>query len=282
MYAQFEYLRPLSLEEIPTAGEGDAFYGGGTDLLVLLREGKVQAKRLIDIKSIPSLREISETPDHILIGCGVTLSEIRRHPLVRRWVPALAEAAGRIGCTQIQNKATLAGNIQTASPAGDGLNAAWALGGVVVLSSRVGVERLPLEDFILGPRKTALCPGQLIVAVEFPKRQWSYQRFFKVGRRNALAISVVNGAVAVSVEAGRVKDLCISVGAVGPTPLRMREAEDALRGTSLDMTSILQATAMVQTNVMPISDLRASGEYRAYMAGVMVKRQLIACREEWS
>ena len=284
MYEQFDYRCPASQSELLAllgqGGQGTLLYGGGTDLLVVLRARKVSAEHLIDTKGVPEFRAVTETETAVSIGCAVTLSQIESDPLVRRWAPALADGAGKVGSVQIRNKGTLAGNIQTASPAGDGFNAAYGLDGSVVLLSAAGVRRLPLDQFVQGPRKTALAPGELIAVIEIPKRSWTFQRFFKVGRRNALAISVVNGLVALEMEDGAVKDARISVGAVGPTPLRIREAESLLKGRFLTPELAERVSDLVQNSVHPISDLRASAEYRAYMAGVMVKRQLKAYMEE--
>lgn len=278
MYAQFEYLRPKSMQELLTLlaekRAGTLLYGGGTDILVDLRAGKSSASRIIDTKCVKELHVITEKQDCISIGCAVTLSEIAGHPLVCRWAPALAQGAGQVGSVQIRNKGTLAGNVQTASPAGDALNGAYALDGVAVLLSERGERRVPLCEYICGPRRTQRMEDELLKAVEIPKSGWTFQRFFKVGRRNALAISVVNGAVALKAETGMVTDARISVGAVAPTPLRIRAAEDLLRGKALTAELAAQAAELVTASVHPISDLRASAEYRAYMAGIMVKRQL--------
>lgn len=278
MVAQFEYLRPESREALLSllvgGGEDTYLYGGGTDLLVLLRAGIIQARRLIDTKGVAEFCTVTESPGQIAIGCAVTHSQLRENALVRRWAPALAAAAGKVGSIQIQNKGTLAGNIQTASPAGDALNVAWAMDATVVLLSAVGERRIPLRQFVQGPRRTQLCEGELIAAVEIPKRAWTYQNFFKVGRRNALAISVVNGVVAIQSDRGLIQDVRISLGAVGPTPLQMTEAEALLRGRRLNEIRLPEVEEAVRRNVSPISDLRAGAEYRAYIAGVMVKREL--------
>lgn len=279
MYAQFEHLRPTSLRELLSLlaqrQAGTLLYGGGTDILVDLRSGKKTAARLLDTKRIPELHVICEKEACISIGCSVTLSELSADPLVRQWAPALAQGAGKVGSVQIRNKGTLAGNVQTASPAGDALTAAYALDGAAVLLSEEGERRIPLYEYICGPRRTQLAENELLAAIEIPKRDWTFQRFFKVGRRNALAISVVNGAVALEMEGGTVRDVRICAGAVAPTPLRVHEAEELLKNRELSADLAEEAAKTVTAAVNPISDLRASREYRAYMAGIMVKRQLL-------
>ncbi len=282
MYEQFDYRCPTETEELweLLKVEGSLIFGGGTDLLVFLRDKKLSAKHIVDVKGIPSFREIRETADSIRIGAAVTMTQIEESPLVQKWASALCQGASRVGSVQIRNKATLAGNIQTASPAGDGYNAAWGLDGRVVLWSAAGERTVPLDQFVFFPKRTDLQPGEVIAAVEIPKKPWTFQRFFKVGRRNALAISVVNGMVALQETDGIITDARISVGAVGPTPVRIPEAERLLWGKVLTEALAEEAAEIVRAKVQPISDLRASAEYRKYMAGTMIKRTLMASMEE--
>ena len=279
MYAQFDFVRPSSLNELTgllkNRKEGTLIYAGGTDLLVFLRAKKVSAQLLIDVKDVPEFQGIREQDDCISIGSAVTMTQIQTDPLVLRWAPALAKGVGEVGSVPIRNKATLAGNIQTASPAADGLNALWGLDGVLVLVSEGGERRVPVQEYVLAPRKTVIRPDEVIARIEVPKTEWTKQVFFKVGRRNALAISVVNGIVALKMaENGTIADARVSVGAVAPTPLRIGAAEAKLVGRSLNADLIEEVGAIVQENVKPISDLRATKEYRRYIAGVMVKKQL--------
>lgn len=284
MYAQFDHLRPTSVEallEMMEQVQGSRrIMGGGTDLIVDLRAGKLKTEHLIDIKRIPEFGAITEQDDCIRIGCAVTLSAVAQSPLVQTWTPTLAQGAGKVGCVQIRNKGTLAGNIETASPAGDGLNAAFALDGAVVLYSAAGERRIPLREYICGPRRTLRREDEVLAFVELPRHRFTREAFFKVGLRNALAISVVNGVVALDMEGGVVKDARVSVGAVAPVPLRITAAETLLCENVLTEELAEEAGKLVTQSVSPISDLRASAEYRAYMAGTMVKRQLRGFMEE--
>lgn len=281
MYEQFLYEKPKSTEEalalMRDACDDFTIYAGGTDVLVKLRAEKLHISLVIDIKDLPGLREISETEDEIRIGAAVTHSEIQDNALIRDWYPALCHAVSEIGSVPIRNKATLGGNIQNASPAGDGVIAAFALDAQVEAVSAEGMRRIPLAGFFLNPDSTLLAPGEILTTVILPKRRWSDQRFFKVGRRNALAISVVNGTVALDfAEDKTVSDCRIALGAVAPTPIRIRQAEQRLLGHKLNEALIEEVVACVRETVRPISDIRASAEYRQYIAGVQVKRQLQA------
>ena len=283
MYLDFRYYCPTSIAELldlmSEPGEY-LIYSGGTDLLVQLRAKELSAKYLIDIKQIPELNVISETDTHITIGAAVCFTEIAGNEQVAKWASALQEAALTVGSVQIRNKATLGGNIQTASPAGDGLVAALGLDGEVSLLSATGQRRLPLAEFIVGPRETALKPGEVMTEIRIPKHDWCCQRFFKVGRRNALAISVVNGLVALKTNAeGIVEEARVALGAVAPTPVRICEAERVLIGQMPDMERIKQVKEIVKDCIHPISDIRASAAYRRYIAGVMVGCQINTFRE---
>lgn len=284
MYAQFDHLRPVSVSELLETLEriqgSYQILGGGTDMIVDLRDGKLKSDHLVDVKRIEAFQAITDEGDCVRIGCAATLSQIAEDPLVRQWAPALAQAVGKVGSVQIRNKGTLAGNIQTASPAGDGLNAAYALDGVAVLLSAAGQRCVALQEYVCGPRRTLLKCGEVLAFIELPKRVYTKEAFFKVGKRNALAISVVNGVVAVDIKDGLVEDARISVGAVAPTPLRITAAEEMLHGKVLTSELAEEVGQLVSQSVHPISDIRASAEYRAYMAGTMVKRQLQSFMEE--
>lgn len=284
MHATFKYFCPSSLDELFQAisqyGDDALIYGGGTDVLVLLRAGNLTAKAVIDVKALPELRGISDSGDSISIGAACCFAEIQAHPLILQWAGALGQAAGSVGSVQIRHKGTLAGNIQSASPAGDGLNAAWGLDATLRLISAAGRRSVLLSKFVQAPRKTARRSGEVIARIDIPKQDWAYQRFFKVGRRNAMAISVVNGMVALKADpSGIITDARVSLGAVAPTPLRVLEAEAELVGGRADEAAAARAGDIARASVKPISDIRADAGYRAYIAGVMVKRQIIAFSE---
>lgn len=276
MYATFIYARPASLDVLlGQMGGNSLLYAGGTDLLVLLRAKKISATHVLDVKGIPELGGIRDEGDFLSIGATCTLAEIQNNPLVLKTAPALAQGCRAVGSVQIRNKATLGGNIQNASPAGDGLNAAFALDGSVELFRESGSRVLSLDSFVLGPRKTVLDEGEVITRIRIPKRGWTHQVFFKTGRRNALAISVVNGAVALKTDdSGIVTDARISLGAVAPTPVRIPEAESLLVGRPLAAADLERVRQAVSLAVRPISDVRASAEYRRYISGVSVLRAI--------
>ena len=278
MYCTFDYLQPDSLHTLYDAmdsrGEQLRLYAGGTDLLVLLRARKISCAALADVKMIPDLHGICEKEDTISIGAASSFSDIADHPLIAKYAPALSAAARKVGSTQIRFKGTIGGNIMNASPAGDGLCACYGLNSSVELASRSGIRRMPITSFLLAPRKTAIAPGEVLTRIYIPKNAFPLQQFFKVGRRNALAISVVNGTVGLKISSGVVQQASVVLGAVAPTPVHIQAAEACLTGQSLSMPLLHKIESLVQEGICPISDIRASAEYRSYIAGVMVRRQL--------
>lgn len=284
MYAQFEYYRPASVAEMAQMfgqyGDAALLYAGGTDLLVQLRAGLAAPKRLVDVKGIGEFNGIEEDAEWISVGSACRFADIEANAAVLKWARPLAEASSQVGSVQIRLKGTLGGNVQTASPAGDGLCALWGLDAEVELVSAQGRRRMPLASFVTGPRKTALAEGEAIARFYIPKRGWAHCRFFKVGRRNALAISVANGVVALDVgQDGVIRDARIALGAVAPTPIRVTEAEQLLVGKRPDAELADRVCDLVQCGVRPITDVRASAEYRAYIAGVQVKREILSYME---
>ncbi len=255
-------------------------YAGGTDVLVKLRAHKLAAKHIIDVKGIPTFCDITLHNGILRIGCAVTLTDIARHPLVKAVAPALREGCNQVGSVPIRNKATLIGNIQNASPAADGLNAAWGLDARVVLVSKGGERRIPLEQYVLGPGRTAILQDEAAAYIELPTKEWDYQEFFKTGRRRALAISIINGMAAFKFnEEHAVEDVRLCVGAVAATPLRLAAAEQVLLGKIITPQLAEQAAGVAIGSISPITDIRAAADYRRYIAGVEIQRQITRAME---
>lgn len=281
MRSQFDYVRAGNTDEaFSLLKRGAIPYQGGTDLLVQLRSGKKQAALLADISDLQELNGISLNEEMLSIGAACTAAEIAADPLVTQWAPGLAQGAALLGSPAIRNKATIGGNIGTASPAADMLTACWTLEAVLLLISATGERRLPLDRFIHAPGRHALQPTEFIARIEIPLKHWTRQHFFKVGRRNAMSVSVVNGLCAFqTADDGIISLARIGLGAVAPTPLRISEAEAYLSGKHPRDVDKNQLMELVRSGVQPISDVRASADYRRYIAGVMVKREMEALLE---
>ena len=277
-------LFPRSLKECFAALEqpGARILAGGTDLLVRLRARRKEAGEagvLVSLDRLEALRGVSEAGGKGLhrvlrLGAASTHTELLTHPLVRARLPMLAAALENLGSPPIRNMGTLGGNLCTASPAGDCLPPLMALGAELELASASGTRRLPLADFVLGPGRTALASGEVLAAVHVPLPEPGVlQHFEKVGRRNALAVAVVSLAALVRLgRGGKVASAQLAWGSVGPTVWRCPEAEAALAGRRLSLSALMDAAAVVRQRVQPISDLRASADYRREVAGNLLLR----------
>lgn len=277
-------LCPRTLPELFEAlkAPGAQALAGGTDLLVRLRAAQREGRRedrplpkaLVRLDCIQALRGVAREADGALrLGAAATHAELLAHPLVRAELPELAAALGELGSPPIRNMGTLGGNICTASPAGDSLPPLMALGAEVELASATGTRRMALCDFITGPGRTRLEPGEVLAAVLAPTlRDFQVRHFEKVGRRSALAVAVVSLAALLKLERGRVAEARLAWGSVGPTIWRCPEAEAALLGRRPTLAVLGRAASMVRATVQPIDDLRASADYRRQVAGNLLLR----------
>lgn len=267
--------RPASLTELwPMLDDGLSPMAGGTDLLVAGREGSGRGVALLE--GIPGLDGVDVTAEGLRLGALASHAFLERHPVVREGLPALAQAISCLGSPLIRNMGTLGGNLATASPAGDTLPALLVLDAVVELSSREGRRPVPLAEFLLGPGRTALSPGEIVTAVLVPlPPPGALQHFEKIGRRDALAIAVASLAALVVRDAdGRVAEARLAVGSLAPTARRCPAAEAALRGRRLDREALLEAGRRIRDEISPIEDLRATAAYRREAAGRLPLRLL--------
>ena len=224
---------------------------GCTDVYVNLHFGTSTMRRFVDLWSIPELRGIRGDGSQLRLGALTTFAELIASPLVRRRVPMLVAAAREIGGKQIQNRATIGGNIANASPAGDSLPVFAAADATVVLQSAASERRVPFTDFYTGYRSTVRRDDELIVALEIPTiRGRQYWR--KVGTRRAQAISKVMCA------AVRGPEVRVAFGSVAPTVLRARDTEAILTGGG----TLEDAQASLRREINPIDDVRSTAEYR--------------------
>jgi CO/xanthine dehydrogenase FAD-binding subunit len=276
------FVQPHSLEEAVRHLEGDPGLvpaAGCTDLMVRGVEALHQMDRVIDLLSIPELRGIRPAEGAeggLEIGATTPFSEIRRSAAVRSTFPALADAAGQIGGWQIQNRATLGGNLANASPAGDSLPVLLALNATVVLASARGLREVSYDGFHAGYRKTAIQPGEIVARIRLPlPAPGTVQAFRKVGTREAQAISKVVVAMAGRIEDGRIADLRLAAGSVAPTPIRLRAAEDAVRGQAPGPDAAALAGREAAGAVTPIDDVRSTAEYRRFALERVVRRMVL-------
>ncbi|HWM89847.1 MAG TPA: xanthine dehydrogenase family protein subunit M [Thermoanaerobaculia bacterium] len=272
-------LQPRTLEEAVRYLDGDPGLvptAGCTDLMVRGIEALHRMDRVIDLLSVPELRGIREVEGGLEIGATTPFSEIRASAAVRAAFPSLAEAAGQIGGWQIQNRATLGGNLANASPAGDSLPVLLALDAVIVLASARGLREIPYDEFHTGYRKTALQPGEIVARIRLPfLPMGSVQAFRKVGTREAQAISKVVVAMVGRTEAGRITDFRLAAGSIAPTPIRLRAAEAAVQGQPAGPETAALAGRESAREVSPIDDVRSTAEYRKFALERVVRRMVL-------
>ncbi|MGC9015359.1 MAG: FAD binding domain-containing protein [Conexivisphaera sp.] len=281
--SEYEVLRPRSLEDAleelyKRRGKGDVrVVAGATDVSVQLRSGAVAERELMDISGLRNLRYVREVDDGIEIGALATFSDIARSEVVRSSAPLLARAALSVGSPQIRNLATLAGNLCTASPAGDGIPPLLVLGAAVRLSSSKGTREIPVEEFIIGPHRTARGEDELLTSVRVNRQPQGYRWFLeKLGLRSANAVSVasVSGLVMLDADGRTVEDARIALGAVAPTAIRARRAEEVLRGRKLDEDTMWDAAEAAAAESSPITDVRGSAAYRRMAVAGLLYRAL--------
>lgn len=234
---------------------GGAWLAGGTVLLVNAHQGKTVNGNLISLEKLDGLCRIRETADAVAVGALVTFDEIERSELIRALFPALWEAAAQVGGPQIRHRATLGGNIACASPASDGVTPLMALDASVRLVSGEGERLVKLTEFYTGKFKTAAGETELLTEVIIPKGS-TFSRFVKVGKRSALAVSIVNIAMVKAGDAIR-----LAVGSAAPEVRFCEKTSAALTEGRLD-----EARTALQQEISPIDDRWGTADYRRSVA----------------
>lgn len=273
------YASPTSVAEALAllARHDDArLIAGGTDLLVELdRRVGGAVGPLVDISRVAGLDRIERTGDRIRIGALVTHNQIATDPTIVDQALCLAQACLEVGSPALRNRATVVGNVVTASPANDTISALRVLDAAVEVTSTEGTRRVPLADFHKGVRATDLGSGELVTAIEFDATS-DRTLFLKLGLRKAQAISVVHAAFRIALDRDRVTDARIALGSVAPTIVRAEGAEALLGDGALDPDIIAAAATAAAEGVRPIDDLRATADYRSDQVDVVVRRGLSA------
>ena len=246
---------------------------GGTDLIPKMKKRAVTAELIIDLNRIAGLAGIEMRGDRLHIRGLTRLAEIEESPWVKEKATALAQAIGLMASPPIRNRATLAGNLCTASPAADTAPPLLILEALVKMESIQGERIVPLSEFFLGPEKTMRRPDEILTEVIIPVQEGN-SAFMKLGRRKAFTLSVVSAAAFVRARKGKFEEVRVALGAVAPIPMRSRKVEEALKGSEVDERKIVQAAERVREEVKPITDVRASAEYRRDMSYVLTKRIL--------
>lgn len=274
----FDYVAPRSLAEAyATLGNGRSslMLAGGTDVIVQLREGRKRCDQLIDLKHIPDLMTFQVNSDGSLeIGAAAPLATLYENAEIARRFPAIVDAATIIGGTQIQSRASLGGNLCNASPAADSSPALMALGARLVIGSSSGTREIAVEDFFVGPGRSALQPGELLVKIVVPALRENagafYHRFIP---RNEMDIAVASAGVLLELDgSGQITRARVALGAVGPTPIMVPAAAQAVTGKAANADTFALAGAAAAEAATPITDMRGSIAQRKHLASVLTVR----------
>jgi carbon-monoxide dehydrogenase medium subunit len=276
---EFDYVSPKSLNAAFRAMEGMGrnytLLAGGTNFVPYLREGSMKPRLVVDLGRIKTLNYIKEKNNRIRIGALTTINDLLHSSVIERRAPVLFEAATHFAGPVVRNRATVGGNLSDASPAADTAVPLLGLKAQVKLRSSNGQRTVALDKFFKGYRKVALSPGEILTEVTFtvPPRGNKYG-YHKLGRRNAMAISVASVAVVLNMEGKKCTDAAIALGAVAPTPLRIAKAEEMLKDEKVDVELAQKCGQVVAKHINPIDDIRASSNYRRTMSEVLVSREI--------
>jgi carbon-monoxide dehydrogenase medium subunit len=273
-----QYLAAKTIDEAVQAhnqANGSArFLAGGTDLLVQIKSGIKKPNLVIDVKKIVELNNIEEISENeFIVGASVSGANLNRNKKFASLWPGVIEAFRLIGSEQIQGRASLGGNLCNGSPAGDSVPALIAAGCTAIIAGPDGKKELPIEEFHTGPGKTVLKNGEMLVSLKFPKRESnSSDAYLRMTPRTEMDIAVVGCGVNLTLDNDICTSVRVSLGAVAPTPLLIKEASDIMVGTNLNSQVLEKVAKICMESCNPIKDKRGTIEYRTKVAGVLFKR----------
>lgn len=261
-------------------GEEIQVLAGGTDVMVQYQRGEIGPEAMLHIEGIKGLREVETGNGTVTFGALVTHSRVARDPGLNDLLPALSEAAATVGGWQTQEVGTIVGNVCNASPAADTLPPLLNADAVVHLASVSGRRAEPLQQFILGRRRTSRRPDEIVTALEVqPLRPRNAEAYLKVAPRSAMEVALVGLAARLAFSKnGEVEEARISVCSVSEVPYRAGEAESALLGSHLDDETVREAGALLTRSADPIDDHRASAAYRRRVLSPLLARAVEVCR----
>jgi len=275
------YHRPKTLKEASKLlkGKGSVAIAGGTDVMPLLNRRLLRPKSLVDLTGLPSLKGVSKTKQRLVVGSLATMTELESHPLVQKHGVALAEAASALGSPLVRNLATVGGNVCNASPAMDTAPPLIVLGAKAVIQGPKARRSISIGEFFKGVNETALKPGDILTRLEFPTHgAGTGSAFYKLMKRRTLNLAVVNAAAFIEVKRKKITGVKLALGAVAPTPIRVPDIEAALLGQYAEeaLSDLRETSALASEAARPITDVRASKEYRNEMVNVAAERALAA------
>ncbi|PIE34374.1 MAG: hypothetical protein CSA55_00980 [Ilumatobacter coccineus] len=274
------YLAPATLDDALRAradlGAQAKVVAGATDVMVELGSGAHSGiETLLDVSRIPDFDTISDQGDTLRLDAGVTHHDVVASELCRRFALPLAQACLEVGSPQLRNRATVVGNLVTASPANDTIVALFALGASIEVASLKGTRTVPVIDFVTGFRTVDVADDELVTAILVPKLAADQRGIFvKAGLRRAQAISVANLAAVATFDGDTVTKIDLALGSVAPTVIMVPKLRDAVVGKELDAAMIDAASALATDAATPIDDMRATADYRSSLVATMTRRAL--------
>ncbi len=271
-----DYLKPQSLPEawdLYKEFPGARYIGGGTDLMVQIKNREIKPPALISLRSIPELAGI-DVGDRTRIGAMTTIADLINHPELGFIFPVLIQAAKSLGSPQIRNVATVGGNLCNCSPCADTALPLLILEARVVLKSSAGTRQVPLEEFFIGPGQSCLLPGEVLSEILLDKPGPAARSTFMKKGRVKMDLAIASVALLLEMHDGsrQCKKARAAAGSVAPVPLRLREVEELFENTLISRELITQAQEIAGRSISPISDIRSSADYRGQIVGVYLKR----------
>jgi len=277
---RFNYLEPATIEEAVSLlskydGKAKAI-AGGTDLLVQIRNKAIKPEYVVDIGYISGLDYINyDEKQGLRIGALTTIRAIEKSDKLRQVYPVISQAAGLLGSVAIRNVATIGGNLCNAAPSADTAPALIGLSARARIAGSGGERLVSLEDFFTGPGETVLKAGEMLLEIQVPVPPPDTKGMYLKHGRSAVDLATVGVAVIMALESGGVcRDVKIVLGAVAPTPMRAKKAEEVLRGKKVEPALIEEAARVASGEAQPITDVRASAEYRREMVKVFTRRAI--------
>ena len=277
-----DYQNPSSVDEAVKilAGSGGKAraLAGGTDLIVQLRvkDPRVDANTVVNVKGIPELNELSYSPSAgLTIGAAVPCYQIYNNDDVIKHYPALIDSASLIGGTQIQGRASLGGNLCNAAPSGDSIPNLVAHNATAKIIGPNGTREIPVEEVCTGPRQTSIAADELLISINFPSNDSGFgANYIRFIPRNEMDIAVAGAGVSVNIENGTFTAGRVCLASVAPTPILVEEAGQALVGQPVGDAAIQKAADAAKEAAKPISDMRGTAEYRKHLCEVLTRRAL--------
>jgi len=277
---EFDFIEPRSVAEacalLAEDPEGNAVFAGGTDVLVNLRGGAYEPRRLVSLQRIDELHDIGYSDETgLLIGAMATVNRVARNEIVQEHFPGVVDAALSLAADQVRNQATVAGNLCMAVPSADMAPILLAHGATLRVASPDGAREVPIREFFSGPRETVLGPTEVVTAIVVPPpaedQGDANQRH---GGRVSLSLPIASAAAVVTMDGEVCREAAIGLGAVAPTPLHAKSVGDFLAGRELSPEVLDEAGALASAEAKPIDDLRAGKAFRREVVGVLTRRAI--------